>query len=161
GMAGQLDLVLALQWIRDNIAEFGGDPARVLVFGQSGGGGKCSTLMAMPPAKGLFHRVVCMSGQLIAGTPADRPTARGRAVLKALDLQPGNIDAIRAMPMERIREAARAGGNFGPVADGRSLPTGPFWPNAAEQSLDVPLLMGNTHDETRFLGGVPGVDLFA
>src|SRR6185312_6705340 len=67
GMAGQLDLVLALRWIRENIAEFGGDASRVLVFGQSGGGGKCSTLMAMPPAKGLFHRVVCMSGQLIAG----------------------------------------------------------------------------------------------
>jgi para-nitrobenzyl esterase len=161
GMAGQLDLVLALQWIRDNIAEFGGDPDRVLVFGQSGGGGKCSTLMAMPLAKGLFHRVVCMSGQLIAGTPADRATERARAVLKALDLQPGNIDAIRTMPMEKIREAARAGGNFGPVADGRSLPTGPFWPNAAEQSLDVPLMMGNTHDETRYLGGVPGVNLFA
>ena len=89
GMAGQLDLVLALQWIRDNIAEFGGDPDRVLVFGQSGGGGKCSTLMAMPPAKGLFHRVVCMSGQLLAGTPADRATERARAVLKALDLRAG------------------------------------------------------------------------
>ena len=161
GMAGQLDLVLALQWIRENIAEFGGDPDRVLVFGQSGGGGKCSTLMAMPPAKGLFHRVVCMSGQLIAGTPAERATERARAVIKALDLEPGKIDDIRTMPMERIREAARAASTFGPVADGRSLPTGPFWPQAAEQSLDVPLLMGNTHDETRYLGGVPGVNLFA
>ncbi|HVT83304.1 MAG TPA: carboxylesterase family protein, partial [Phycisphaerae bacterium] len=71
GMAGQLDLVLALQWVRENIAEFGGDPDRVLIFGQSGGGGKCAALMAMPPAKGLFHRVVCMSGQLIAGAPAE------------------------------------------------------------------------------------------
>ena len=161
GMAGQLDLVLALRWIRDNIAEFGGDAGRVLIFGQSGGGGKCSTLMAMPPAKGLFHRVVCMSGQLIAGTPRARATERARAVLKELNLEPGKIDAIKTMPVEQIKMAARAGGNYGPVEDGRSLPTGPFWPEAAAQSLNVPLMLGNTHDETRFLGGVPGVDLFA
>jgi para-nitrobenzyl esterase len=161
GMAGQLDLVLALRWMRDNIAEFGGDASRVLIFGQSGGGGKCSTLMAMPPAKGLFHRVVCMSGQLIAGTPRERATERARAVLKELNLEPGKIDAIKTMPVEQIKMAARAGGNYGPVEDGRSLPTGPFWPEAAAQSLNVPLILGNTHDETRFLGGVPGVDLFA
>lgn len=160
GMAGQLDLVLALQWIRDNIAEFGGDPHRVLVFGQSGGGGKCSTLMAMPPAKGLVHRVVCMSGELIAGMPKDRATEHARAVLKELSLEPGNIDAIRSMPMEQIRKAATASRQYGPVEDGRSLPTGPFWPEAAAQSLEVPLLLGNTHDETRFLGGVRGVDLW-
>src|SRR6185312_10438395 len=161
GMAGQLDLVLALRWIRENIAEFGGDASRVLVFGQSGGGGKCSTLMAMPPAKGLFHRVVCMSGQLIAGTPKERATEHARAVLKELALEPGNIEAIRSMPMEEVRKAAAKGGGYGPVQDGRSLPTGPFWPQAAAQSLEVPLLLGNTHDETRFLGGVPGVNLWA
>jgi para-nitrobenzyl esterase len=160
GMAGQLDLVLALKWIRENIAEFGGDASRVLVFGQSGGGGKCSTLMAMPPAKGLFHRVVCMSGQLIAGTPKERATERARAVLKELGLEPGNIEAIRSMPVEQIRKAAAASPQYGPVQDGRSLPTGPFWPEAAAQSLEVPLLLGNTHDETRFLGGVRGVDLW-
>ncbi len=161
GMAGQLDLVLALRWIHENITEFGGDPGRVMVFGQSGGGGKCSTLMAMPPAKGLFHRVICMSGQLIAGTPKARATERARAVLKELALQSGNIDAIRTMPVAQIKEAARAGGNYGPVTDGRSLPHDPFWPEPAELSLHVPLILGNTHDETRFLGGVPGVDLFA
>jgi para-nitrobenzyl esterase len=161
GMAGQLDLVLALRWIRENIKEFGGDSSRVMVFGQSGGGGKCSTLMAMPPAEGLFHRVVCMSGQLIAGTPRDRATERARAVLKELNLTPGKIDAIRTLPVQQIKEAAHAGGNYGPVSDGRSLPHDPFWPEPAALSLDVPLILGNTHDETRFLGGVPGVDLFA
>ena len=161
GMAGQLDLVLALRWIHENIAEFGGDASRVMIFGQSGGGGKCSTLMAMPPAKGLLHRVICMSGQLIAGTPKDRATERARAVLKELDLKPGNIDAIRTMPVAQIKEAARAAGGFGPVTDGRSLPHDPFWPQPAAVSVDVPLILGNTHDETRFLGGVPGVDLFA
>lgn len=161
GMAGMLDLAMALRWIHENIATFGGDPSRVMVFGQSGGGGKCSTLMAMPPAKGLFHRVVCMSGQLIAGTPPERATERARAVLKALDLAPGKIDAIRTMPVEQIKRAAVSAGGYGPVTDGRSLPHDPFWPEAAAQSLDVPLILGNTHDETRFLGGVPGVDLFA
>lgn len=161
GMAGQLDLVLALRWIHDNIKEFGGDPNRVMIFGQSGGGGKCSTLMAMPPAKGLVHRVICMSGQLIAGTPRERATERARAVLKELGLTPGNIDAIRTMPVEQIKEAARAGGNYGPVTDGRSLPHDPFWPEVAPLSVDIPLILGNTRDETRFLGGVPGVDLFA
>src|SRR5258708_24631433 len=63
GNAGMLDIILALKWVRENIAEFGGDPSRVLIFGQSGGGAKCATLMAMPAAKGLFHRVVTMSGQ--------------------------------------------------------------------------------------------------
>jgi para-nitrobenzyl esterase len=161
GMAGQLDLVLALGWIHDNIKEFGGDPSRVMVFGQSGGGGKCSTLMAMPPAKGLFHRVICMSGQLIAGTPRERATERARSVIQQLGLKAGDIDAIRTMPVAQIKEAARAAGGYGPVTDGRSLPHDPFWPEPAAQSLDVPLILGNTHDETRFLGGVPGVDLFA
>lgn len=161
GMAGMLDLVLALRWIHENIATFGGDPSRVMVFGQSGGGGKCSTLMAMPPAKGLFHRVVCMSGQLIAGTPRERATERARAVLKQLNLEPGKVDEILTMPVERIKQAAVAAGSYGPVTDGRSLPHDPFWPDAAALSLDVPLILGNTHDETRFLGGVPGVDLFA
>jgi para-nitrobenzyl esterase len=102
-----------------------------------------------------------MSGQLIAGTPRVRATERARAVLKELNLEPGKIDAIKTMPVEQIKKAARAGGNYGPVEDGRSLPTGPFWPEAAAQSLNVPLILGNTHDETRFLGGVPGVDLFS
>jgi para-nitrobenzyl esterase len=105
--------------------------------------------------------VICMSGQLIAGTPKEKATERARAVLKELALQPGNIDAIRTMPVAQIKEAARAGGNYGPVTDGRSLPHDPFWPEPAALSLHVPLILGNTHDETRFLGGVPGVDLFA
>ena len=85
GNAGQLDLVLALQWVRDNIAEFGGDPTRVLIFGQSGGGAKCATLMAMPAAHGLFHRVVTMSGQHHRHH-TEHATATAQAVLTALGL---------------------------------------------------------------------------
>jgi para-nitrobenzyl esterase len=161
GMAGMLDLALSLRWIHDNIAEFGGDASRVMIFGQSGGGGKCSTLISMPAAKGLVHRAICMSGQLIAGAPPARATERARAVLKELNLEPQKIDAIRTMPLEQVKEAARAAGTYGPVTDGRSLPHDPFWPELAPVQAEVPLILGNTHDETRYLGGVPGVDLFA
>ncbi len=89
GNVGQLDLVLALQWVRDNIAEFGGDPSRVLIFGQSGGGAKCATLMSMPAAHGLFHRVVTMSGQQLTATTPEHATATAQAVLAALGLTAG------------------------------------------------------------------------
>src|SRR5580693_2091232 len=95
GNVGQLDLVLALQWVRDNIAEFGGDPSRVLIFGQSGGGAKCATLMSLPAAHGLFHRVVTMSGQQLTATTPEHATATAQAVLAALGLTEANIDDIR------------------------------------------------------------------
>jgi hypothetical protein len=80
GNAGQLDLVLALEWVRANIAEFGGDPSRVLIFGQSGGGAKCAALMATPAAKGLFHRVLTMSGQQIKGASIEIASGRTKTV---------------------------------------------------------------------------------
>ena len=76
GNAGQLDLVLALKWVQENIAEFGGDPSRVLIFGQSGGGAKCAALMATPVAKGLFHRVMTMSGQQMKGASIEIASGR-------------------------------------------------------------------------------------
>src|SRR5258705_93764 len=91
GNVGQLDLVLALEWVRDNIAEFGGDPGRVLIFGQSGGGAKCATLMAMPAAKGLFPRVITMSGQQLTATVPEHATATSEAVLAALGLARDNL----------------------------------------------------------------------
>ena len=81
-----LDLVLALQWVRDNIAEFGGDAANVTIFGQSGGGAKCATLMAMPDARGLFHRVITMSGQQITASRTTTATAHAEQLLDALQL---------------------------------------------------------------------------
>jgi para-nitrobenzyl esterase len=95
GNAGQLDLVLALQWVRDNIAEFGGDPNRVMVFGQSGGGAKIATLMAMPAAAGLFHAAATMSGQQVTASGALNGTLRARAVLEALKLTPERAHEIR------------------------------------------------------------------
>ena len=164
GNVGQLDLVLALQWVRDNIAEFGGDPTRVLIFGQSGGGAKCATLMSMPVAHGLFHRVVTMSGQQLTATVPEHATETARAVLAALGLTQANIDDIRdpkKVPMEKLVAAIHAGRYFGPVHDGRSLPSDPFSPDAPAISANVPMILGNAHDETRLLIGSANPALFS
>jgi para-nitrobenzyl esterase len=160
GNAGMLDLVLALEWVRDNIVEFGGDPGRVLIFGQSGGGAKCATLMAMPAARGLFHRVMTMSGQQITASKRETTSARTLAVLKALELPPSRASELRTMPMERLMQAAHAAGYYGPVMDGRSLPRDPFDPDAPPLSADIPMILGNTHDETRFLVGASDASTF-
>lgn len=153
GNVGMLDLVLALAWVRDNIAEFGGDPGRVLIFGQSGGGAKCATLMAMSAAHGLFHRVLTMSGEQVTASRPESATARARAVLAALDLPVGRLNEMRTMPMERLIAVQRAASYYGPVKDSRSLVRDPFDPDAPSISAGIPLILGNTHDETRYLIG--------
>jgi para-nitrobenzyl esterase len=157
GNAGMLDLVLALEWVRDNIEEFGGDPKRVLIFGQSGGGAKCATLMGMPAAKGLFHRVITMSGQQITASHRESATTRTLAVLRELVLPESRIAELRSIPMERLIQASRAAGYYGPVKDGRTLLRDPFDPDAPPLSAHIPMILGNTHDETRLLigGGDP------
>jgi para-nitrobenzyl esterase len=165
GNAGQLDLVLALEWVRDNIASFGGDPARVMIFGQSGGGAKCATLMAQPPAHGLFHRVVTMSGQQVTGAQPAHATERARAVLKQLGIDPTQADdaaqTLRTLPTETLQAATRAGGYYGPVTDGRSLPVDPFSPTDPKLSAAVPMILGNTHNETRVLIGSGHPEFFS
>ena len=153
GNAGMLDLVLALEWVRDNIEGFGGDPDRVLIFGQSGGGAKCATLMGMPAAQGLFHRVITMSGQQITASRRESATKRAEEVLKDLNLPTGKMNDLRTMPMEQLIQASRAGGYFGPVKDGRTLVRDPFDPDAPPLSAHIPMILGNTHDETRLLIG--------
>ena len=160
GNAGMLDLVLALRWVHDNIAEFGGDPGCVTIFGQSGGGAKCATLMAMPAAHGLFHRVWTMSGQQLFGRTRKGATESARAVLKALDLTPERIGEIKTLPMDRLQAAMR-GGTWTPVVDGGALPRDPFTPDAPPLSADIPMVLGNTHDETRNLIGAANPALFA
>ncbi|MGQ0661542.1 carboxylesterase/lipase family protein [Sphingosinicella sp.] len=154
GNAGQLDLILALQWVRDNIAAFGGDPARVTVFGQSGGGAKIATLMGTPAAAGLFHRAATMSGQQVTVSGPLNATRRARAYLDRLGS--ASIDTLLALPAERLVEGLAAtdpilGGSvyFGPVLDMTWLTRHPFWPDANPQSNAIPLVLGNTHDETR------------
>jgi para-nitrobenzyl esterase len=153
GNAGMLDLVLALKWLQANIENFGGDKDRVLIFGQSGGGAKCATLMGMPAAKGLFHRVITMSGQQITASRRETATARTKLVLDALNLPVERIGELRTMPMQRLIEASRAAGYYGPVKDGRSLLRDPFDPDAPPVSAGIPMILGNTHDETRYLIG--------
>jgi para-nitrobenzyl esterase len=161
GNTGMLDLVQALQWVRDNIAAFGGDPDRVMLFGQSGGGAKIATLMAMPAAEGLFHRAATMSGQQLTASGPFNATQRARAFLDALRIEPENVAALKTMPYERIVEAldtpdpiiGRGSLYFGPVLDERTLQRHPFYPDAPAQSADVPMIIGNTRDETRSLIG--------
>ena len=129
---GMLDIVASLEWVRDNIAQFGGDPGNVTIFGQSGGGGKVSTLLAMPAAQGLFHRAIAMSGSEVRGVPVDRANKSAEAFLATLGLKPNQVDELQAMPQDKLLEAMRAtkGLQLAPVVDGRTLPANPFDPTA-------------------------------
>jgi para-nitrobenzyl esterase len=149
GNAGMLDLVLALKWVRENIAEFGGDASRVLIFGQSGGGAKCAALMAMPAAHGLFHRVMTMSGQQVKGAPIEIASQRTEFMLGKLGVTRANLADLKTMPWQRIQAAAIAtSSDWLPVVDHAVLSRDPFTPDAPPLSQDVPMILGNTHDET-------------
>ncbi|MBS0479633.1 MAG: carboxylesterase/lipase family protein [Proteobacteria bacterium] len=156
GNNGQLDLILALKWVRDNIAAFGGDPARITLFGQSGGGAKTSTLMAMPAAKGLFHRAITMSGQQVTVSGPVHATRRTRAYLARLGVPEAEPDRLLDLPVEKLIEALdaddpieRSAIYFGPVLDGAWLSRHPCWPDAHPAGRDVALMVGVTRDETR------------
>jgi para-nitrobenzyl esterase len=157
GNVGQLDLCLALQWVHDNIVEFGGDPNRVLIFGESGGGAKNACLMAMPAAKGLFQRSTSSSGETVTASKPETATARSRAVLKALGIAPERINDIKTVPMEALIQATSATGYYGPVVDGGALPRHPFDPDAPPQSAQIPFMVGTNHDESRLLIGNPAM----
>lgn len=163
GNVGQLDLVQALQWVRQHAHEFGGDPGNITVVGQSGGGAKIATLMAMPAARGLFQRAWTMSGQQVTAAGPRAATQRAQIAMQAVGA--ADAEALRTMPMDALLAATRARDPsrventslyMGPVLDGRSLPVHPFWPEAPAQSAGIPMVIGNTHDETRaFLGNDP------
>jgi para-nitrobenzyl esterase len=150
GNAGQLDLILALRWIHDNIEAFGGDPGCVTVFGQSGGGAKIATLLAMPAAEGLFHRAITMSGQQVTASGPQNATRRAETFLAKLGADPATATAEQLVAALRATDPILGGDvYFGPVLDGRNLPRHPFYPDAAPQGLRIPLLLGNTVQETR------------
>lgn len=164
GMAGMLDLSAALAWVRTNIEAFGGDPNRVMIIGQSGGGAKVSGLMAMPSAHGLFHRAVQMSGAMLRVAPRDRAKAASDTLLKALNLGGGDVRQLQAIPFHDllaaqadIEAAARARGeapgSFTPVLDGEAMPRHPFDPDAPAISADVPLIVSTTLDERTYRQG--------
>ncbi|MGE0688137.1 MAG: carboxylesterase/lipase family protein [Dehalococcoidia bacterium] len=161
GNAGMLDLVEALRWVRDNIEAFGGDPANVTIFGQSGGGAKVSTLLAMPAAQGLFHRAVVQSGARLKGVLPDAATANARDLLAELGVESGDRQALLDLPARAIVDAVSSlskkrgevgagGGGFGPVVDGANLPTHPWGGTAPEFSKQVPVMVGTTRDELTY-----------
>ena len=168
GNAGLLDLVAALEWVRDNAAAFGGDASNVTIFGQSGGGGKVSTLLATPSAAGLFHKAIIQSGSMLRTMDKQWASKIGEAVGAEL----GGIDAVISAPHEKllaagikaiakVRPEAEANGfasfifGWAPTVDGNYLPAQPFDPQAPEQSKDIPVMLGTTIHEFSMSTYVP------
>ncbi|NRA03339.1 MAG: carboxylesterase/lipase family protein [Myxococcales bacterium] len=164
GNEGLLDQIAALRWVRENIAAFGGDPNNVTIFGESAGGMSVGTLMALPPAEGLFHRAIPQSGAASTASTRDRATQVAGSVLSGLGTH--DADALRALPVERLLEAqakllpAAPGGpesEFGtmplqPVVDGRVLPGPALERIAAGSAAGIPVLVGSTLDEWKLFG---------
>ncbi|HZR26153.1 MAG TPA: carboxylesterase family protein [Vicinamibacterales bacterium] len=146
GNVGLLDIVAALQWVKDNIAQFGGDANNVTIFGQSGGGGKVSTLLAMPAAKGLFHKAIIESGSTLKQMTRDDADQQTTKLMSSLGLKATDAAALQAMPIQKLL-AAMGNMRLGPVVDGHSLPRDPFDPTAPDVSADVPLIIGTTETE--------------
>ena len=182
GNVSMTDIVFLLQWVRDNIANFGGDPNNVTVFGQSGGGGKVNMLMGMPSAKGLFHKASVHSGSILRASSTDISLEITDATLKALDVNKSTLDKLRTVSTEQLLQAgitaqrsvaASAGPLTGapdprhldrllgwsPYVDGTVIPRHPFDPTAPEISADVPLIVGTVLNE--FITGMDKPDVFS
>jgi para-nitrobenzyl esterase len=164
---GMLDIVAALQWVRDNIQAFGGDPERVLIFGQSGGGAKVSTLMGMPQAKGLFHRAIVQSGSFGSTKKPEQSRKLAGLLLSEVGVAADDLGRLQNMPYADLRRASevvlrrengpppsapdlrRTAGNLGfaPVVDGRVIPAAPFSPDAPAISAHIPMIIGTTLNE--------------
>jgi para-nitrobenzyl esterase len=164
GTVGMQDLVLALEWVRDNIAGFGGDPSNVTIMGQSGGGAKVSILLSMPSAKGLFHKASIQSGAGLAVVRKEQSNEATLSLLDALKIKPGDVAALQAVPARTLLETAgrlgigmpgpRGGGS--PILDGVAITRDPFTPDAPDESRDVPVMVGWCKDEwTLFTASEP------
>lgn len=159
GHAGVLDLVAGLEWVRDNIARFGGDPGNVMVFGESGGGQKTCTLLSMPKAQGLFHRAGIESGQVLRANTRERADQSARALMAELGISKDRVDEMQTIPTALLLSALanlsqRAGQQpvqFSPFMDGNLEPSNPFDPIATPVSATIPILIGsNTHERAFF-----------
>jgi para-nitrobenzyl esterase len=155
GNVGLLDCLAALEWVRDNVANFGGNPGNITAFGQSGGAGKISCMMAMPAAQGLFHRAILQSGSQVSAATTELGAQRCGALLAALGLS--TLAQLQAVPAAQLLAAAGAAGfqAVTPVVDGLSLPHDPFDPAAPLQSAHIPLLAGSNQTEATFFAGTP------
>ncbi|MGV0794537.1 carboxylesterase/lipase family protein [Mycolicibacterium sp. XJ1819] len=166
---GLLDIVEALKWVRDNIAEFGGDPSRITVFGESGGAAKISMLLGVRQARGLFHRAILQSGPMLRAVEPERAEATTTALFAELGVT--SIQSLRELPVTKLIDAQSAvlggplGGLYGdgyrlaPTVDGRVIDQHPFAPVASPSSHGVPLLIGSCRNEASMLvAAVPGID---
>jgi para-nitrobenzyl esterase len=170
---GMLDIVAVLEWVRDNITTFGGDPGNVTIFGQSGGGGKVIALMAMPAAKGLFHRAIVQSGPFLKLLSPDYSGRVAELTMEELGLSKSQVKQLQRIPVDRLSGAAVEAmkkmprpqpslretfgeRDWGPTVDGRVLPGHPFDPGAPMLSADVPLLTGSNLHE--FVNGLDHPD---
>ncbi len=162
GNVGMLDIVAALEWVRDNITNFGGDPGNVTIIGQSGGGAKVCLLTAMPCAKGLFHKAVVLSGAMRKAGDKTYSENLGSAVVKEAGLTPDELAKLQAMPWKQFydvatraqrtmaKNAGRGGGmmrGFVPVVDGKVLPQHPYDPVAAPTAAGVPMIISSVENE--------------
>ena len=163
GNVGMLDCVAALEWVRDNIANFGGDPNNVTIMGQSGGGAKVCVLTAMPSAKGLFHKAVALSGSSLKAVEKDNAEKLAGYVLKEAGLTYNEMDKLQQMPWKQYNEFATrglakyredmkmpmmgGGGGFAPVVDGYYLPQHPYNIEPAPTAAEVPMLICTTFNE--------------
>ena len=166
GNVGMLDVVQALEWVRDNISLFGGDPSNVTIFGESGGGGKVGTLMCMPKARGLFHKAIIMSGTILNVNTREMTQALGKAVLKELGISEKQVDKIKDIPYQQLYDAGQRAmaasigtrkpgtpmmWGFGPTPDGETLLQQPFQPTFPEFSANIPVMIGTTFNELQRL----------
>ena len=158
GDAGMLDIVQTLKWVRANISQFGGDPNTVTIFGQSGGGRKVEALLAMPAAKGLFHRAIIESGAAVRVVDRDVAVRNSERLLTKLGIDRGNVRELQKLPWEKIMAAHFAvirenpgidqtTAGFSPTVDGKILPQHPFHPSASPVAADVPVMIGCTRTE--------------
>lgn len=167
GNVGMLDLVAALRWVHDNISAFGGDPGNVTIFGQSGGAAKVSTLLAMPQARGLFHKAIVQSGSHLEGLTADEATKHALTFLSAVDVKPNELQRLAKLPTEKLVAAliavmknVGAKPNYSPVVDGSVLPRGLWQPDGPAVSAAVPMIVGSTRTETTAPPGASRPDDF-
>jgi para-nitrobenzyl esterase len=162
GNVGMLDIVFALEWVKDNIANFGGDPGNVTIIGQSGGGVKVSTLTAMPSAKGLFHKAVVLSGASLRAADKEVSEKLGAYIVQEAGLTANQVDKLQQLSWkeyyeiasraskklsDELRAQGKRGGGWSPVADGKFLPQHPYDPQPTSLAADIPMIICTTFNE--------------